>query len=336
MREQRQADRLTRRGVMSGLAALAAGMGFARSGNAARPPAGVLRTPDSRFRALPGYDFRPRYLQIADARFGRLRMHYLDEGSKRAPVVLLLHGQGSWAYLYRKMIPVLVAAGYRVIVPDYIGFGRSDKLVRLEDYSFQQHIDWLTAFLDGARLTGVTAFMFDWGGYFGLRIAAERPEFFGRIVLSNTMLPKGMSQGREWFVKWREKQFALPRFPQGEMVNDGVVHKLSPEVIAAYDAPYPDETYKTGPRRFPMILPIMDDDPASIANASAWDTLSGWQKPVLTLFSARGGGMRPDALQAHLPGARGQPHALIDEASFYIVEDQPLVLAQHLIAFAGA
>lgn len=296
----------------------------------------VLRTPDERFRNLPDYNFTPHYVDIPDARFGRLRMHYVDEGRADAPVILLLHGQGSWAYLYRNMIPLLVASGFRVIAPDYIGFGRSDKLPSTDDYSFQQHIDWLTAFLDMKQLREVTAYLFDWGGYFALRIAASRPEFFGRLVLSNTMLPAGKGSGREWFIKWREQQFAMPKFPQGEMVNDGVVHKLRPAIIAAFDAPYPDESYKTGPRRFPMILPIMPDDPAAIANGEAWKVLAGWRKPVLTLFSASfaGTAMGPEGMLNHLPGARGQPHALLEHANFYITEDQPDELARRIADFA--
>lgn len=298
----------------------------------------VVRTPEARFRNLPEYDFAPHYAEIPDERFGSLRMHYVDEGPPGAPVVLLLHGQGSWVYLYRRMIPLLVASGFRVIAPDYIGFGRSDKLPSTEDYSFQQHIDWLTAFFDGLKLRDVTAYLFDWGGFFGLRIAAFRPEIFGRIVLSNTMLPAGKGSGRDWFINWREQQFALPRFPQGEMVNDGVVKKLRPEIIAAFDAPYPDESYKTGPRRFPMILPIMPDDPAAIANGEAWEILANWQRPVLTVYSAAfaGSAMGPERLIAHLPGARGQPHALLDEANFYITEDQPEELARRIAEFARA
>ena len=143
--------------------------------------------------------------------------------------------------------------------------------------------------------------------------------------------------GRDWFLNWREQQFALPMFPQGEMVNSGVVRKLAPEIIAAYDAPYPDESYKTGPRRFPMILPIWPDDPACIANAAAWQKLAGWTKPVLTLFSEglRGNSMGPAQIQAHLPGAHGQPHALLGPAGFYIIEDQAAELAARLAAFAG-
>ncbi|MDH4022295.1 MAG: haloalkane dehalogenase [Gammaproteobacteria bacterium] len=296
-----------------------------------------LRTPDERFRNLPEYDFAPHYVEIPDEHFGSLRMHYLEEGPPDAPVVLLLHGQGSWVYLYRRMIPLLVASGFRVIAPDYIGFGRSDKLPSTGDYTFQQHIDWMTAFFDAMNFRDVTAYLFDWGGFFALRIAAGRPEFFGRLVLSNTMLPTGEGGGRDWFIKWREQQFALPRFPQGEMVSDGVANKLRPEIIAAFDAPYPDESYKTGPRRLPMILPIMPDDPAAIANGKAWEILAGWQKPVLTLFSAAfaGTAMGPERLIAHLPGARGQPHALLKEANFYITEDQPGELARHITAFAG-
>ena len=297
----------------------------------------LIRTPEDRFDGLPGYDFPPHYLGIPDARFGTLRMHYLDEGPASAPVILLLHGQGCWSYLYRRMIPQLVAAGFRTIAPDYIGFGRSDKLPATGDYSFQAHVDWLVAFLQALELRDVTGYLFDWGGFFGLRIAAEHPEVFGRIVLSNTNLPTGRGSGTEWFVRWREQQFALPEFPQGEMVNDGVVHKLSPEVIAAYDAPYPDESFKTGPRRFPMILPILPDDPAAIANAGAWEVLGQWDKPVLTLYTASfaGTGMGPEKVIAHLPGARGQDHALLGNSSFYIVEDRGDELARRIAAFAG-
>lgn len=296
-----------------------------------------LRTPEERFGNLPGFNFAPRYVSVPDDRFGSLRLHYLDEGPASAPVILLLHGQGCWCYLYRRMIPLLVAAGFRVIAPDYIGFGRSDKLPSTEDYTFQRHLDWLTACLDQLGLRDVTAYLFDWGGFFGLRLAAERPEFFARIALSNTMLPTGRGGGAGWFIKWREEQFALPKFPQGEMVNDGVVKKLAPEIIAAFDAPYPDESYKTGPRRFPMILPILPDDPAAIANFRAWEVLANWQKPVLTLYSAAfaGSAMGPERLLAHLPGARGQDHALLPDCSFYLVEDQTAELARRIAAFAA-
>ena len=293
----------------------------------------IIRSPDERFLHLPEYDFQPNYVEVHDREFGRLRMHYLDEGPQDGPVILCLHGQGCWAYIFRKMIPMLVDAGHRVVAPDYIGFGRSDKLSDTEDYSFQKHVDWLRAFIVAMDLREVTAYMFDWGGYFGLRIAAEEGRIFSRIVLSNTQLPKGDSPGRDWFIKWRAEQFALPAFPQGEMVNDGVKHKLAPEIIAAYDAPYPDESHKAGPRRFPMILPITPEDPATPANQAAWQKLAQWRHPVLTLFSAdfAGTAMGPERLLNHIPGCAGQPHALLEDAGFYIVEDQPAELARRTV-----
>ncbi|MGI9330917.1 MAG: haloalkane dehalogenase [Gammaproteobacteria bacterium] len=298
----------------------------------------ALRTPESRFDNLPDYPFAPHYIELPDDEFGTLRMHYLDEGKPDAHVILLLSTQGCWSYIYRRMIPLLVAAGYRVIAPDYIGFGRSDKLPETEDYSFQRHIDWNIAFLDGLQLRGITGYLLDWGGFFGLRIAAERPEIFARLALSNTNLPHGDSPGKSWFVSWRAEQFAKAVFPQGEMVNEGTYHELSPETIAAFDAPYPDETYKTGPRRFPMILPISADDPASPANTAAWEKLGSWEKPVLTLYSKdfEGSAMGPARVLNHIPGCRGQDHALLEHANFYIVEDQSEELARRLIAFAGS
>lgn len=297
-----------------------------------------LQTPTGRFERLPDYPYAPNFVAVPDGLYGSLRMHYLDEGPRDGAVVVLLHGQGGWSYAFRRFVPVLVAAGLRVIVPDYIGFGRSDKLRDPGHYSFQSHLDWLTAFFDALGLRGVTAYLFDWGGFFGLRLAGERPELFGRIVLSNTALPLGQGgAGRDWFIKWREQQFALPAFPQGEMVNSGVVHKLDQASIAAYDAPYPDEAYKTGPRRFPMILPIWPDDPACVANRRAWERLADWRKPVLTLFSAGLGGnnLGPEPLCTHIPGARGQDHALLGPAGFYIVEDQADELARRIARFAG-
>lgn len=297
----------------------------------------VIRTPDACFDNLPNYDFKPHYLEVPDEKFGRLRMHYLDEGPADGQIILLMHGQGCWSYIFRDMIPVLVGGGYRIIAPDYIGFGRSDKLPSTEDYSFQKHIDWLTAFFRGMQLEGITAYLFDWGGFFGMRIAAEHPEIFGRIALSNTQLPTGDSPGRDWFINWRAEQFALPEFPQGEMVNSGVKNKLSAETIAAFDAPYIDETFKTGPRRFPMILPISPDDPAAPANQIAWAKLASWGKPVLTLYSSdfTGSSMGPDKILNQIPGTRGQNHALLDNAGFYIVEDKATELAERLLEFAA-
>jgi haloalkane dehalogenase len=276
-------------------------------------------------------------VELPDREWVGLRMHYVDEGPRDGRIVLCLHGQGCWSYMYREMIPLLTAAGLRVIAPDYVGFGRSDKLPREQDYSFQRHVDWLKGFAIALGLRQVTGFLFDWGGFFGLRMAAEEPELFARLVLLNTQLPKGDAPGRDWFLKWRAEMLALPQFPQGRMVNDGVVRKLAPEVIAAYDAPYPDESYKAGPRRFPMILPVLPEDAAVPANRAAWDKLAGWEKPTLTLFSTAfaGSAMGPERLLAQLPGCRGQAHALIPDTNFYIVEDAPEELAQRTIEFAA-
>lgn len=193
------------------------------------------------------------------------------------------------------------------------------------------------AFFERMELEGIAAYLFDWGGFFGLRIAAERPELFERIALSNTQLPVGDAPGREWFINWRAEQFAMPKFPQGEMVDDGAFHKLMPETIAAFDAPYPDESYKAGPRRFPMILPISPDMYSVPENLAAWEKLKSWTKPVLTLFSASfaGTAMGPEKLLGNIPGTRDQNHALLEEAGFYIVEDQPEELAKRLLAFAS-
>jgi len=297
----------------------------------------IIRTPDERFDGLPEFACEPHYVDLADQDFGSLRMHYIDEGPRDGAIILLLHGQGCWSYIFRHMIPVLTAAGFRVIAPDFIGFGRSDKLPATDDYTFERHVGWLTAFFQAMNFAGISAYLFDWGGYFGLRIAAENPHFFDRIALSNTQLPTGDSPGREWFINWRTEQFALPKFPQGEMVDDGTRKKLSPETIAAFDAPYIDESYKTGPRRFPMILPISPDMDSVPENRAAWGTLADWDKPVLTLFSAdfKGTAMGPEKLLGHIPGTRGLAHELVDDAGFYIVEDKPVELARSLIEFVG-
>lgn len=297
----------------------------------------VIRSPDDNFVDLPEYDFAPNYAEIADPDFGTLRMHYLDEGPRDGAIMLLLHGQGCWSYIFRKMIPPLVAGGFRVIAPDFIGFGRSDKLSSTDDYSFEKHVCWLKAFFEHMTFRSISAYLFDWGGFFGLRIAGDLPEVFERMALSNTQLPVGDAPGREWFLNWRAEQFAMPRFPQGEMVNDGVFHKLTPATIAAFDAPYPDESFKTGPRRFPMILPISPDMESVPENRAAWENLATWSKPVLTLFSAsfKGTAMGPEKILHHIPGAQGQDHALLEEAGFYIVEDQPEQLSTRLLKFAA-
>lgn len=292
-----------------------------------------LRTPDERFNELPDYPFAPHYYTLADG----LRMHYLDVGPRHGPVVLLLHGEPTWSYLYRKMIPLLVAAGLRCVAPDLIGFGKSDKPARLEDYSYQRHVDWLLALIEKLDLRGITLFCQDWGSLLGLRIAAEHEQRFARIMVSNGFLPTARHGASRGFKIWRACARYSPLFPIGRIVNSGCVTKLSPAEIAAYDAPFPSSAYKVGTRAFPRLVPTEESDPAVPANRAAWDALGRWQKPFLCVFGKNDAVLgRADApLIAHVPGAKGQPHDRIWGGHF-VQEDRGDELAKRLIGFIGA
>ncbi len=290
----------------------------------------ILRTPDERFENLPEYNFAPHYVEVDE-----LRLHYLDEGPAGAEPVLLLHGEPSWSYLYRKMIPVIVAAGYRAVVPDLAGFGRSDKPARRQDYTYQRHVDWLGGLLIGLDLQRVTLFGQDWGGLLGLRLVAEYTDRFARIVAANTFLPTGDQPPGEAFLRWQSYSQATSEFRAGRIIQGGCQTELSPAVIAAYDAPFPTEEYKAGARQFPLLVPTTPHDPASPANRRAWEVLRGWQKPFLTLFSdsdaiTRGGDRY---FQAHVPGAKGQPHTTIQAAGHFLQEDKGVELAGALVNF---
>jgi haloalkane dehalogenase len=291
----------------------------------------ILRTPDDRFDALPGYPFAPRYHELP----GGLRMHHVDEGPAQGPVVLLLHGEPSWSYLYRKMIPVLAEGGLRAVAPDLIGFGRSDKPGHRSDYTYQRHVDWLVSFIEALDLRDITLFCQDWGGLLGLRIAAEHPDRFARIVASNTFLPTGDQPLPEAFFAWREFSQTVPELPVGSILEKGCARPLAPEVKAAYDAPFPDERYKEGARQFPALVPASPEDPASPPNRRAWEVLARWDKPFLTLFGdsdpiTRGA---DKLLRAMIPGAGGQPHTTIARAGHFIQEDAGEELAAHLLRF---
>jgi haloalkane dehalogenase len=328
-------NKFSRRAVGVGLAGLALTNLDIKMPLAFGHTSAVKRTPEERFRNLPGYDFAPHYIEVTNNKTGSLRMHYIDEGSRDGHIILCLHGQASWSYLYRKMIPILVGQGFRVIAPDYVGFGRSDKLASDTDYSYQGHIDWLKSFLLAMNMKNVTAFLFDWGGHFGLRIAADNPDFFNRIILSNTLFPMGPQERSDEFVNWAEKIVKQPVFPIGEMVSRGVFKKLSLDIIEAYDAPFPDESFKAGPRTFPMIMPIAADRAGVSENRAAWQKLSNWEKPLLTLFSKRSAETEvpPSKFQNHIAGARGQPHALLPDAGFFIMEDKSEELADRIVDF---
>lgn len=289
-----------------------------------------LRTPDARFTQLPDFPFTPHYVEL-----GELRMHYIDEGPREAPPVLLLHGEPSWSYLYRHMIPPLAAAGHRVVVPDLIGFGRSDKPVRKSDYSYAQHVAWMQAFIAQLDLRQISLFCQDWGSLIGLRVAAENDGRFARIALGNGGLPTGDQNMPRAFRIWQAFARYSPWFPIGRIIQSGTVTELEPQVVAAYDAPFPSTRYKAGARAFPALVPTRPDDPASDANRKAWSVFGRWEKPFLTCFSnrdpiTRGG---ETAWQQHVPGARNCEHVRIRNAGHFLQEDKGPELAQVLIDF---
>ena len=299
----------------------------------------VVRTPDDRFDGLPGYPFAPHYADIADGDGDTLRMHYLDEGPSDADPVLLLHGEPSWSYLYRHMIPPLVAAGHRVIVPDLIGFGRSDKPTEQSDYSYARHIMWTSSLLfDQLDLRAMTYFGQDWGGLIGLRLLTAQPDRYSRVALANTGLPTGEGKPSDAFTAWQKFSQESPVFPIGNIINGGSATDLSAEVIAAYDAPFPDDSYKAGARIFPSFVPTSTDDPESAANKAAWDVLARFDKPFLLCFSdldpITNGGAAP--FLAKVPGTTGQPHTTIEGASHFLQEDKGPELAAVINAFIAA
>lgn len=288
-----------------------------------------LQTPEQQFENLPDFPFSAQYTAV-----GGLRMHYVDEG-QGDEVVLMLHGEPSWSFLYRKMIPVFAKAGMRAIAPDLIGFGRSDKLAEKSDYSYQKHVDWIAAFVTQLDLRNITLFCQDWGGLIGLRVAAENPNRFSRIVAANTGLPIGNIKMPEAFMQWREFSQTSPHFDVGRIIQRATNSALSEEVIGAYNAPFPDDSYKAGSRIFPALVPITPDDPAVPANRAAWAVLMQWKKPFLTLFSdndpiTKGG---EKFFQQVIPGAKGQPHEIIPDAGHFLQEDKGEEIAQKVVAW---
>ncbi len=294
----------------------------------------ILRTPDERFENLADYPFTPHYITVPSGEGGTLRIHYVDEGAKDGSTVLLLHGEPSWSFLYRKMIPPLAEAGFRVIAPDLVGFGRSDKPVERSDYTYSRLVEWTTAFVLQLDLQNITLFGQDWGGLVGLRIAVAQEDRFARLVVANTGLPVG-GEMPEAFFSWREASQRLSKFPVARFVNGGTVTTLSPEVKAGYDAPFPDESYKAGARILPTLVPVDPDDPESSANRLAWRKLMKWHKPLLTTFSdsdpiTRGG----DApFQRLVPGAKEQPHVIVEDAGHFLQEDKGEELAEIIKTF---
>jgi len=296
----------------------------------------ILRTPDERFDNLPDYPFKPNYVNIPDGDGGTLRIHYVDEGPSKAEPVLLMHGEPSWSYLYRKMIPVIVDAGFRAVAPDLVGFGRSDKPADRKDYTYQRHVDWMQGLLDKIDLRQLTLVCQDWGGLIGLRLVAQYPAHFARVVVANTGLPTGDNPISDAFLNWRKFSQETPEFKVGEIISmSNPNDPLSKEVIAAYDAPFPDDTYKEGARIFPSLVPITPDDPASKANREAWKVLSQLEKPFVTMFSdgdpiTRGG---ERVFQKLVPGAKGQPHTIIKGGGHFLQENRGKEFAKAVIDF---
>jgi len=295
----------------------------------------ALRTPDERFVSLPGYDFEPHYVEISDG----LRVHYLDEGPADAAPVLLMHGEPSWCFLYRTMIPVLVEAGHRCIAPDLVGFGRSDKPTEQSDYSFAAEVAWMSeALFDHLDLRDITFFGQDWGSLIGLRLVAAQPDRFARVVIGNGGLPTGDRPPNEAFLAWQNFAKTADDFPIGGIISGGCATRLTPEVVAAYDAPFPDDTYKAGTRVFPSLVPTAPDDPAHDDNVKAWDVLRAFDKPFLCAFSDSDpitkGGERQ--FIGHVKGTEGLEHTKIEGAGHFLQEDKGPELAAVINRFIAA
>lgn len=294
----------------------------------------ILRTPEDRFAHIADFPYVAKYVEI-----GGLRIAYIDEGPREAAPVLLMHGEPTWSYLYRKMIPGLLAAGHRVIAPDLVGFGRSDKPTSKRDFSYANHVAWMVAWMEAVDIKNATLFCQDWGSLIGLRMVTHSPERFDRVVLANGGLPTG-AQGivPKAFRIWRAFARFSPWFPIGRIVNSGCAQKLTPQEIAAYDAPFPSSKYEVAARLFPTFVPTTPADPERAANEQAWEVLKQWHKPFLTLFSSRDpvtrGGEK--IFQKLVPGAAKQPHATTRGAGHFLQEDKGPELAKTIADFIAA
>lgn len=294
----------------------------------------VVRTPAERFEALPDFPFAPHYVEIDDGEGGRLRVHYVDQGPRDGHTVLLLHGEPSWCFLYRHIIPQLVDGGCRVIAPDLVGFGKSDKPTEKSDYTYNRHVNWMqAAIIDHLDISDATFFGQDWGGLIGLRLVAENASRFARVVISNTGLPTGDHPLTEAFMAWQHYSKTSPDFDIGRLINAATVRELLADEVAAYDAPFPDDTYKAGARIFPSLVPTAPDDPTASANRAAWEIFERWEKPFLCCFSdrdpvTRGG---DGAFLSRVPGTAGQPHETIENAHHFVQEDSPNDVARIIL-----
>lgn len=294
----------------------------------------LLRTPDEMFENLPDYPFEPNHIQVDEGGLS-IRLHYVDEGAKDAAPILLMHGEPSWSFLYRHMIPILVKAGYRAVAPDLIGFGKSDKPTKIGDHTYRRHVRWIAQFVEKLDLRRISMFCQDWGSLIGLRVAAENSERFNRIVLSNGGLPNGAERMTKAFMSFQEVSRAVDPWPVGVFIQTGTVSELSDDVIAGYEAPFPEERYKVGARALPGLVTTSTDDPEHEANKKAMEQFRNWKKPFLTAFSdgdpiTRGG---DKLFQEIVPGARGQSHKTIRDAGHFVQEDKCSECAKIIIDF---
>jgi len=294
----------------------------------------LLRTPEERFAGLPGFGYPPHYVQL-----GGIRLAYVQDGPLDGEPVLLLHGEPSWSFLYRSLLPVLAAAGLNAIAPDLVGFGRSDKPAEIGDHSYARHVEWIRAFaFDHLGLDNLTLVGHDWGGLIGLRLAAEHPDRFARLVAANTGLPTGDQPMPDVWLRFRDVVRTAPALSVSRLVQSGCQTPLPPDVLAAYDAPFPDATFTAAVRAMPGLVPTTPDDPASAANRAAWQRLARWDKPFLAAFSDQDpitGAMGP-ILRRTVPGAAGLEHPVIHGAGHFLQEDAGEQLAVLIAGFIRA
>ena len=313
----------------------------------------IYRTPDAHFEGLPDFPFEPRYHEVLDDDLGGLRIHYIDEGPRDAPVVLMMHGEPTWSYLYRKMIPVFAGAGLRAIAPDQVGFGRSDKPTDKTAYSFERHVRWMGSLVEALDLRDVTFFGQDWGGPIGLAVLARQTDRFSRAVAANTMLHTtdpalagrldwsnhtvegGEIRISEMLLGWILQSQREPDFRAGPAIEGSTARPVEPEIVAAYDAPFPEERAKAGMRQFPALIPITSFDPGVAINQATWAVLERFDRPFLTLFgdSDPGTGGWDAVFRERIPGAKGQPHETIERAGHFLQEDCGEEVAERVVRF---